>query len=82
MLLAALQTPTGGISEPVRTATGSYVVKTVERRAADPQGLDKARDQMRVQLLEAKRNQAWERWIKALFTGAKIQVQGETVPER
>jgi peptidyl-prolyl cis-trans isomerase D len=82
VLLAALHTPTGGISEPVRTATGFYVVKTVERRAADPQGFDKLRDQMRVQLLEAKRNQAWERWIKSLFTGAKIQVQGETVPER
>lgn len=82
VLLAALRTPAGGISEPVRTGTGFYVVKTVERRAADPQGLDKVRDQLRVQLLEAKRNQAWERWIKALFTGAKIQVQGQTVPER
>ena len=82
VLLAALRTPTGGISEPVRTTTGFYVVKTVERRAADLQGFDKVRDQMRVQLLEAKRNQAWERWIKALFTGAKIQVQGETVAER
>ena len=82
VLLAALHTPTGGISEPVRTDSGFYVVKTVERRAADPQGFDKVRDQMRVQLLEAKQNQAWERWIKALFTGAKIQVQGETVPER
>jgi len=82
VLLAALRTPTGGISEPVRTTTGFYVVKTVERRAADLQGFDKVRDQMRVQLLEAKRNQAWERWIKALFTGAKIQVQGETVPEQ
>ena len=82
VLLAALRTPTGGISEPVRATTGFYVVKTVERRAADLQGFDKVRDQMRVQLLEAKRNQAWERWIKALFTGAKIQVQGETVPER
>jgi peptidyl-prolyl cis-trans isomerase D len=82
VLLAALHTPTGGISEPVRTGTGFYVVKTVERRAADAQGFDKVRDQMRVQLLEAKRNQAWERWIKALFAGAKIQVQGETVPEQ
>jgi len=82
VLLAAPQVPTGRISEPVRAATGYYVVKTVERRAADPQGFDKVREQVRVQLLEAKRNQAWERWIKALFTGAKIQVQGETVPER
>jgi peptidyl-prolyl cis-trans isomerase D len=82
VLLAALRTPMGGISEPVRTGTGFYVVKTVERRAADPQGFDKERDQLRAQLLEAKRNQAWERWVKALFTGAKIQVQGETVPAR
>lgn len=82
VLLAALRTPTGAISEPVRTDTGFYVVKTIERRAADPQGFDKLRDQVRDQLLEAKRNQAWERWVKALFTGAKIQVQGETVPER
>lgn len=82
VLLAAPQVPTGRISEPVPTATGFYLVKTVERRAADPQGFDKVRDQMRVQLLEAKRNQAWERWIKVLFTGAKIQVQGETIPER
>jgi len=82
VLLAAPQVPTGRISEPVRAATGFYVVKTVERRAADPQGFDKVRDQLRVQLLEAKRNQAWERWVKARFAGAKIQVQGETVPER
>jgi peptidyl-prolyl cis-trans isomerase D len=82
VLLAALHTPTGAISEPVRTGTGFYVIKTIERRAADLQGFDKVRDQVRVQLLEAKRNQAWERWIKALFTGAKIQVQGETIPER
>jgi len=82
VLLAALRTPTGGISEPVRTGTGFYVVKTIERRAADPQGFDKVRDQMSAQLVEAKRNQAWERWAKALFTGAKIQVQGETMPGR
>jgi len=34
------------------------------------------------QLLESKRTQAWERWLKSLFVGAKIKVQGETVPEK
>jgi len=82
VLLAALHTPTGAISEPVRTGAAYYVVKTIERRPADMQGFDKVRDQVRVQLLEAKRNQAWERWVKALFTGAKIKVQGEAIPER
>jgi parvulin-like peptidyl-prolyl isomerase len=64
----------------VRTGAGVYVVKTVERRPADPQGLDKVRDQMRSQLLEAKRNEAWARWIKGLYTGAQVKIQGETVP--
>ena len=80
VLLAALRTVVGALSEPVRTGAGVYIVKTVERRPADPQGFDKVRDQMRPQLLEAKRNEAWARWIKALYTGAQIKIQGETVP--
>ena len=80
VLLAALRTPTGEISEPVRGAAGFYVVKTIERRLADPQGADKVRGELSRQLLESKRNQAWERWIKSLFVGAKILVQGEPVP--
>ena len=80
--LAALHTPAGSLSEPVRAGAGFYVVKTIERRPADMQDFEKVRDQVRTQLLEVKRNQAWERWIKGLFAGAKIQVQGQTVPER
>jgi peptidyl-prolyl cis-trans isomerase D len=80
VLLAALRTPAGALSEPVRAGAGVYVVKTVERRPADPQGFDKVRDQMRSQLLEAKRNEAWARWIKAVYTGAQVKIQGETVP--
>src|SRR2546430_1502945 len=72
VLLAALRTPAGEISEPVRAPGGFYVVKTVERRVADPQGVDKVRGELGRQLLESKRNPAWERWIKALFAGAKI----------
>src|SRR5438094_791804 len=79
VLLAALQTPAGKVSEPVKTATGVYIVQTLERRAADPQGFDKSRDQLRTQVLEQKRAFAWERWVKALYAGAKIKVQGETV---
>jgi peptidyl-prolyl cis-trans isomerase D len=82
VLLAVFRTPTGRISAPVRTDAGFYVVKTIERRPADPEGFEKARDEVRAQLLEAKRSQAWDRWEKALFTGAKIQVQGVTVPDR
>ena len=82
VLLAALNTPTGGISAPVKTGGGFYVVKTLERKAADPEGFAKVRDQVSKQLLDAKRSQAWDRWIKSLFVGSKVQVQGETVPEK
>src|SRR5215510_641966 len=64
VLLAALRTAAGAISEPIRAGAGVYIVKTLERVPADPQGFDKMRDQMRTQLLEAKRNEAWARWIK------------------
>jgi hypothetical protein len=52
----------------------------VERRAADAQGFEKARDQMRTQLLESKRNEAWARWIKTLYSSAQVKIQGETIP--
>jgi len=35
-LLAALRTPLGSVSEPIRTGAGYYVVKTIERQPADP----------------------------------------------
>ena len=65
---------------PVRAGAGVYVVKTVERRAADAQGFEKVRDQMQTQLLESKRNEAWARWIKTLYSGAQVKIQGETIP--
>src|SRR6266542_2881487 len=76
VLLTALRTTAGAIAEPVRAGGGVYVVKTVERRPADPQGFEKVRDQMRTQLLESKRNEAWARWIKTLYTGAQVKIQG------
>ncbi len=79
VLLAALQTPVGKLSDPVKTGAGVYIVRTLERRPADPQGLDQAREQLRAQVLEQKRASAWERWVKALYAGAKIKIQGETV---
>jgi len=80
VLLAALRTAVGAISDPVRTPSGVYVIKTVERKPADPEGFAKMRDEMRTQLLESKRNEAWTRWIKGLYTGAQVKIQGETVP--
>ena len=71
---AALQLAVGKVAEPVTLPQGIYVVKALERRAPDPSGIEKEREELRQQVLEQKRNQAWEQWVKGLRAGAKIQV--------
>ena len=77
VLLAALQTPAGQTAEPVRTQTGVYLVRTLEREPADPKGFDAERDELRRQLLDQKRAQVWESWLRGLRAQAKI----DTAPQ-
>jgi peptidyl-prolyl cis-trans isomerase D len=72
-MIAALQTPAGGVSDPVKTLQGYYVVKTLERLAPDAVEAGKEREQIEREVLEAKRNQAWESWLNAAKTKAKIE---------
>ena len=74
VMRAALQLAAGKVSEPVALPQGIYVVKALERRAPDPAGLDKEHEELRKQVLEQKKNQAWEHWVKNLKAGAKIQM--------
>jgi len=74
VMRAALQLAVGKVAEPVTLPQGIYVVKALERRAPDPSGLEKEREELRQQVLEQKRTQAWEQWVKGLRAGAKIQV--------
>jgi peptidyl-prolyl cis-trans isomerase D len=77
VLLAALQTPAGRTAEPVRTPTGLYLVKTLEREPADPKGFDAEKDELRRQILDQKRAQVWEGWLRGLRAQAKI----DTAPQ-
>jgi parvulin-like peptidyl-prolyl isomerase len=74
ILMAALGTPAGQVSEPVRAGTAVYVVKTLERQPADPQGFDAQRERLEKQLLDQKRNQAWESWLQSRRLAAKIDM--------
>jgi peptidyl-prolyl cis-trans isomerase D len=80
VLLAALQTPAGRMAEPVRTQTGVYVVKTIERAPADAKGFDAEKDELRRQLLDQKRAQVWESWIRRLRAQAKIDTSAQLGP--
>ena len=73
-MLAALQTVANGVTEPVKTPQGYYVLKVIERAPADLAELDKERDKMRGELLIAKQSQAWESWMGNARGSSKIEV--------
>ena len=77
VLVAALQTPVGQVAEPVRADEGVYVVKTLERAAAAPDGLEKERADLEKQVLEQKRALAWDNWIRGRLADSKVQVGGQ-----
>jgi peptidyl-prolyl cis-trans isomerase D len=77
VLLAALQTPAGQVAEPVRAEGGVYVVKTVERQPANPDGFDRERGELDKQVLEQKRALAWETWIRGRLASAKVEIGGQ-----
>ena len=74
VLLAAVQTPAGQVSEPVKTGAAVYVVKTLERQPADSAGFDKQREELEKQALEQKRTQAWDAWIESHKLASKIEL--------
>lgn len=76
VLLAALQTPAGQVSGPLRTGPAVYLVKTLERLPADPQSFDKQRAELEKQVLDQKRSQVWESWLQARRGATKIDVTG------
>jgi len=79
--IAALQTPAGETSPPVRTPKGYYVVKVLERAAAGPVDVAE-REKLKVELINQKQSQTWERWVLAARGDAKIDIVGQRPPRR
>lgn len=72
-MLAAFQTPVDGVTEPVKTPQGYYVLKVLERTPPDPAGLAAEKEKVTKDLLQQKQSQAWQAWVDAARTNAKIQ---------
>ena len=72
--LAALQTPSGQVTEPVRTPQGVYVARVTERVTPDLEGLAAERDRVRTELLAQKQRQVWESWVSEARMGAKVEL--------
>ena len=79
--LAALQTPAGEVSAPVKTPQGYYLVKVLERAPAGP--VDPAeREKLARELTGQKQSQIWERWVGTARSESKIDVVGRREPKR
>ena len=72
-MMAALQTPAGQLSAPVKAQQGYYVVKVLERVAADMSGLAAERDKLLKEMLVQKQSLAWESWLNGARANAKIE---------
>lgn len=72
-MLAALQTPAGQVSAPVKAQQGYYVVKVLERVPPDPAGLAAERDKILKEVLAQKQSLAWESWLSGARANAKIE---------
>lgn len=73
-MMAALRTPTGALSEPVKTAQGYYVLRVLERVPPGLEALAGERDKIAADLLARKQGLAWEAWVGAARTNAKIEI--------
>ena len=80
VLLAALQTATGQVSEPIRAGTAVYVVKTLERQAPDPQNFERQRAEIEKQTLEQKRGEVWDSWIQSRRATTKVDLAAGLSP--
>ena len=72
-MLAALQTPDGQLSEPIKAPQGFYVVKVLERVPPDMSGLAAERDKIQKEVLVQKQSLAWESWINGARANSKVE---------
>jgi len=80
VLVAALQTGVGQVADPIRAGGAVYVVKVFERQPADPKGLETEREELAKQVIEQKRNQVWESWLRGVNQTAKIELSNAGAP--
>ena len=79
-MIAALQTPQHGITDPVRSQQGYYALKVLERVPADMSALAGERDTLSREVLTQKQNQAWESWVNEAQAKAKVDVSPNLLP--
>ena len=81
-MLAAFQSPSGAVSDPVKTPQGYYVMKVLERAPAEASAFAGEKDKVTKELLNQKQTQAWQAWVDRARSGAKIDVSPRLTSRR
>jgi parvulin-like peptidyl-prolyl isomerase len=69
--------PTGGVSDPITTPTGSVIVRVAERQDVTPDALRQAKETFRTQLLNERRDLFFSSYMTKAKQGMKIQVNAD-----
>jgi peptidyl-prolyl cis-trans isomerase D len=79
-MVAAMQTPVNGVTDPVRAPQGYYVLKVQARVPADMSALPAEREKLSREVLTQKQNQAWESWVSEARSRAKVDIAPNLIP--
>ena len=76
VMLAALETPKGGLTPPVKTPQGVYVLKVLDRTPPAPAEFQQERDKLAQDVLTQKQSQVWTSWVETARAQAKVNLSG------
>jgi peptidyl-prolyl cis-trans isomerase D len=76
-MTAAFEVPAGGVTAPVKTPQGYYVLEVLERVPPDTAGLAAEREKIERELVARKQSQVWDAWVAGARAKAKIDVSSK-----
>jgi parvulin-like peptidyl-prolyl isomerase len=75
----AFALPKGGVSEPIVTASGSVIVRVVDRDEVTPEELKNGKDAFRAQLLNERRGKFFSAYMTKAKEKMKIEVHDDVL---
>jgi peptidyl-prolyl cis-trans isomerase D len=76
---AAFALPQGGVSDAISTPSGTAIVRVVEKADVTPQQITDGRDELRDELVNARRDKFFGAYMQKAKTSLKINIRQDTL---